>query len=395
MPRDACPVCGGPGAARFLLREAVPVHQNLLFDTPAAARAVARGVLDLRACGTCGFVFNAAFDPGLLDYGPAYENSQNCSPAFDAYLDELVDHLVTQSGVRDGRVVEVGCGKGAFLTKLLSHPGHRGEGVGFDPSYLGPPVAFGGRLRFVRAFYGPNTAVPADVVVCRHVIEHVPDPLVLLRTVRAAAGAGGVKVFFETPCVDWVFRRRVPWDLFYEHCSLFTAHSLGLALTRAGFAVSGVRHVFGGQYLWAEAITGNGEWPAGPGETAQLARRFADGERERVARWVALIEDHRRRGPVMAWGAGAKGATFCHLADPSARLLAGVVDVNPAKQGKYLSGTGHPILSPEAAAAAGLAAALVLNPNYVAEVAGGLARLGSAGAVIDLMRWEGDRAAHD
>ena len=32
--------------------------------------------------------------------------------------------------------------------------------------------------------------------------------------------------------------------------------------------------------------------------------------------------------------------------------LAGVVDVNPAKQGKYLSGTGHPIVPPEAAAGA-------------------------------------------
>src|SRR5262249_12083628 len=102
-----------------------------------------------------------------------------------------------------------------------------------------------------------------------------------------------------------------------------------------------------------------------------------------------------RRGPVMAWGAGAKGATFCNLADPAARLLAGVVDVNPAKQGKYLPGTAHPILSPEAAVSAGLTAALVLNPNYVAEVADRIARLGSAAAVIDLMRWEGDHAAYD
>src|SRR5687767_4768956 len=228
MPHDPdpiCPVCDTPGPVAFLGREAVPVHQDLLYDSPEAARGATRGDLDLRVCGRCGFVFNAAFDPGLLEYGPDYDNTQNHSPAFDAYTDELVEHLIG-TGVRAGRVIEVGCGKGAFLVKLLSHPRSRCEGVGFDPSYLGPETALGGRLRFARTFYGPDTAVPADVALCRHVIEHVADPLALLRTVRVAAGDQS-RVFFETPCVDWVFRNRVPWDLFYEHCSLFTAHSLG------------------------------------------------------------------------------------------------------------------------------------------------------------------------
>jgi SAM-dependent methyltransferase len=392
VPHDDCPVCEAPQPMPFLRREAVPVHQNLLFDTPAAARSVARGVLDLRVCGRCGFVFNTAFDPGLLDYGPAYENSQDCSPAFDAYLGELVDHLVGTRGIRNGRVVEIGCGKGAFLTRLLTHADNSSEGVGFDPSYLGPEVTLGGRLRFSRAFYSPSTAVPADVVVCRHVIEHVPDPLALLRTVRAATGVNRVRIFFETPCVEWILRHRVPWDLFYEHCSLFTSHCLGLALTRAGFAVSVIRHVFGGQYLWAEAVTGAAKWTTDCSETVRLARAFGDEERTRLTRWVRLVRE--LPGPVMAWGAGAKGVTFCNLTDPDARLLAGVVDVNPAKQGKYLPGTGHPIVSPEAAVAAGVAAVLVLNPNYTAEVADTLARLNSPAAVIDLMHREDARADH-
>src|SRR5262245_48017543 len=121
MPRDACPICATPNASEFLRRESVPVHQNLLFDTAEIARSVARGTLAMCVCAECGFVFNAAFDPALLDYGSAYENSQNCSPAFNAYLDTLVDQLVERHDVRNGRVIEVGCGKGAFLTKLLTH----------------------------------------------------------------------------------------------------------------------------------------------------------------------------------------------------------------------------------------------------------------------------------
>ena len=61
-----------------------------------------------------------------------------------------------------------------------------------------------------------------------------------------------------------------------------------------------------------------------------------------------------------------------------------MVDVNPAKQGKYLSGTGHPIVPPEAAA--GAAAVLVFNPNYLAEIRHRLATLSPLTDVIDPMQ---------
>jgi hypothetical protein len=198
-------------------------------------------------------------------------------------------------------------------------------------------------------------------------------------------------VFFETPCVEWILRNRVPWDFFYEHCSLFTRGSLSLALERAGFTVSGVRHVFGGQYLWAEAVSVHAPVPPASGrrvapEVTALARLFASDEADRRARWSELLAELRSRGPVFAWGAGAKGVTFCNLADVDGTRLAGVVDVNPAKQGKFLPGSGHGIISPESAVAAGATAFLVFNPNYVDEVRAAVARLGSRAEVIDLMQ---------
>lgn len=389
MPRDDCPVCDLPGSEPFVYRPAVPVHLNLLCPSVAAARGIRRGVLDMRVCPGCGFVFNAAFDPGLLDYGPGYENSQDHSPAFQAHVDALVEHLVTARGVRNGRVVEVGCGQGRFLTRLLGHPDNRSEGVGFDPAYVGPECL--GRARFVRDFYGPTTAVAADVVVCRHVIEHVPDPMALLRTIRfAARGPGPIRLFLETPCVEWVLRNRVVWDFFYEHCSLFTAASLTYALRRAGWAVVAIGHVFGGQYLWAEAVSANDAASVAPppcttGTTVWAeAQAFAAAEAAQRNRWYELLATWTARGPVYAWGAGAKGVTFCNLADPDAMRIAGVVDINPAKQGCFLPGTAHPIVNPSAAVAAGAVACLVLNPNYLAEVRDVLTRSGSEAVAIDL-----------
>lgn len=76
--------------------------------------------------------------------------------------------------------------------------------------------------------------------------------------------------------------------------------------------------------------------------------------------------------PVALWGAGAKGVTFANLIDQSRELIDCVVDLNPAKQGHYLPGTSHPIVSYEALESRGVSTAILMNPNYRRE---NLARL--------------------
>ncbi|HYD69450.1 class I SAM-dependent methyltransferase [Azospirillum sp.] len=367
----------------------MPVHQNLVVATPEQARRLTRGALDMVACEDCGFVFNRAFDSGRLAYGEDYDNTQSCSPYFDAYLDDLARHLVEAKGVRHAHVVEVGCGKGHFLRKLVSYPGAENRGTGFDPSYVGPDRDGEGKLVFERRFYGADCAdVPADVVVCRHVIEHVPEPLSLLQAVRAALiGSPRARVFFETPCVEWILKNRILWDFFYEHCSLFTAASLSLAFARAGFHVEGVRHIFGGQYLWLEATPAEGAPAADPvdaGRVAALARAYGCSEGVRREEWALRLRDLRRQGAVALWGAGAKGATLANLVDPDGELIDCIVDVNPNKQGRHLPGTGHPIVSPAALAVRGVRNAVLMNPNYRDE---NLRLLSEVGIACNLIDW--------
>jgi Methyltransferase domain/C-methyltransferase C-terminal domain len=390
-PEPNCLVCGSDATFEFLRRPSVPVHQNLLLDNSAAARDLTRGDLAMRLCERCGFGFNAAFRPDLLDYGRNYDNTQNWSPAFDRYVDELVRDLVEIHGVRRCRVVEVGCGKGTFLKKLIAYPGADNVGHGFDPSYIGPDVELGGRLRFTRSFFSGAAAEPADVVVCRHVIEHVREPLELLRAIRSGRAA---RVFFETPCLEWILRHQVTWDFFYEHCSLFTPQSLATALTRSGFADIQVRHVFAGQYLWVQARGDqdgiSAQLPLSG--TSGLARAFSLREQGLLHSWRQLVTRWAGSGDVAVWGAGAKGVTFCNLVDPHCALLSCVIDANPAKHGKYVAGTGHPIVGPERLLTEDVAAVLVLNPMYTEEIVQHLNRLGSRAVLVDAMRARGDKA---
>ncbi len=382
-----CPVCESSRLNAFLQRSQVPVHQNLVVTSQSAARSVTRGELDLVVCEDCGFVFNQAFDLARLAYGEDYDNTQSCSAYFDTYLDGLVKDLVERQGVHDSIIVEVGCGKGQFLRKLVNFAGAGNKGFGFDPSYVGPDSDLEGRLTFRRCYYDDTcTDVAADVVVCRHVIEHVPEPMTLLRSVRAALRhSPGARVFFETPCVEWILRNRVVWDFFYEHCSLFSAGSLGTAFRRAGFAVESVEHIFGGQYLWLEARVSEA-LPAvqSRNETAALARAYAVDEARLCQKWLDRLNEIKARGKVAIWGAGAKGATFANLVDPNCMLIDCVVDLNPNKQGCFIPGTGHSIVAPVELQRRGIRSAVLMNPNYYEENRRLLAK---AGIEIDLIDW--------
>jgi hypothetical protein len=212
--------------------------------------------------------------------------------------------------------------------------------------------------------------LPADVIICRHVIEHISKPVELLTTIRLAlARSPNARLFFETPNIDWILRRQVIWDVFYEHCSYFTPASLTTAFEVAGFHVDKVTSTFEGQYLWvAVSNRAPSSISKNPADTVKLAEQFAQAYRTRVEQWTTKIQSLITKHRVALWGAGAKGVTFANLIDPRQEYFAGVVDLNSSKQGGYLPGTGHPVLSPEQIRDYGIDCILVLNPNYFDEI---------------------------
>lgn len=383
-----CPVCESSDQISFLRRSKVPAHQNMVVRSFGEARSVSRGELELMACRNCGFVHNQLFDFVRMSYDAEYDNTQSSSGYFDAYMDSLVEHLVVECGISNCTVVEVGCGKGLFLKKLIEFSGANIRGVGFDPTYVGPDSLYDGRLTFHRQFYDASCkTIRADAVICRHVIEHVQKPMELLVSVRGALlGSSHARVFFETPCVEWILSNQVIWDFFYEHCSLFTAYSLCLAFTKAGFHVDKVKHVFGGQYLWIEAGATNrgNSSEAQMQATAGLATSYGNAESHLKAKWKKGLQSLKQEAGVAIWGAGAKGATLANLLDSDCILFDCVVDINTNKQGKFIPGTGHLIIGPSDLAARGVKIVILMNPNYRAEVIGMLSHMAPDVRVVSL-----------
>ncbi|MEJ3718787.1 class I SAM-dependent methyltransferase [Paenibacillus polymyxa] len=370
--KNHCPICQSSSLSDVIKRSNIPVYQNVLINNFEAARQIPRGDLEILECMECGFVYNSVFDTNKVVYSSDYENTQSYSTYFNTYLDDLVDALVIKKGVSNLNVVEVGCGKGGFLRKVVEVGNN--YGYGFDPSYIGPEVDYGGKLRFEKKLYNEESVnIKADVVLCRHVIEHISEPVMLLKSIRKAlVHSPQARVFFETPCVDWIFENKVMFDFFYEHCSYFNEKSISKAFELAGFEVVSIDRIFNGQYMWLEARPAEDN-----GALKNLSytkyvdpssRGFSKNEFEWKCKALEQVSIYSGEGKVALWGAGAKGVTFLNMIDPELKHIDCVIDVNPNKVGNFIPGTGHKIIGVDSLGDKDLSTIIITNSNYLDEI---------------------------
>jgi glycosyltransferase involved in cell wall biosynthesis/SAM-dependent methyltransferase len=152
-----------------------------------------------------------------------------------------------------GGVMELGCAHGGF-TALLGRAGFAARGLELDASV----AALAGSTFGIDVLAGPleeQDIAPGSLsaVVLMDVLEHLPDPVGLLRRVAGLLAPGGV-VLVQTPCfpagasqerllaeADPFLRMLLP----AEHLYLYSAESV-----RALFAAAGLGHLRFGQALF-------------------------------------------------------------------------------------------------------------------------------------------------
>ena len=380
--------CDSAAPSPVLNMDQLPVHCNVLWPSREGALSAPRGDIHLAYLPGCGHIYNSAFDPELMTYTESYENSLHFSPRFQEYATGLAERLIATYDLRDKDIVEIGSGQGDFLKMLCRMGGNRG--VGFDPSYVEEGGATDTAVTFVQTYYSDEFAnYPADFICCRHVLEHIHEPVPFLQAVRRAVnGRMDTVLFFEVPNALWTVRQLGIWDIIYEHCSYYSPVSLDHLFRHAGFDVLAVNETFGGQFLTIEARLAAETAVPAPPHAAELAAltadvdRFADNYRQKVAYWQGVLQDlaaHGRR--VVVWGSGSKGVMFMNKFDQEG-LIRYAVDINPRKQGMFVAGSGQEIVPPEFLRTYQPDVVIIMNRNYEGEIGGQLIQLGLTADIL-------------
>lgn len=225
---DTCIVCNGP------LSPAVQRPYSSYAD---------RGTWRIDVCQHCG--------AGATMPRPTDDQLARCYEATYGYsTHDLIEAekrrraawLLKWSGVRTGRVLDVGCMFG-FLLDEARAIGLETHGIELSP---GPAKAAADKghdvfTGTIEEFAAKHPGLKFDAVFAQHVLEHIPDPREFLATAAKLLTPGG-RLVVCVPNFEARLRKVAPsswgWYQVPVHLHHFSSRALHMLLSDTGFQVS-------------------------------------------------------------------------------------------------------------------------------------------------------------
>lgn len=199
---------------------------------------------------------NTRFGASYPDAFPGGEHIARLFPRKRAYLDVTHARNLGKATGDNTRLLDVGCGNGEFL-RFAALLGWVAEGVDVDAAAVAAARASGCNVTHGSLEELPFRAGSYRHVTLSHVIEHVHDPVKLLRQCLALLVPGG-RLWLQTPNL-----RSVGHSVFGpswrgleppRHLVLFDQRSLAAALAAAGFSDVAFReHPGNTTFIWEES----------------------------------------------------------------------------------------------------------------------------------------------
>jgi SAM-dependent methyltransferase len=325
-----------------------PVFQQRVYNSVNNAISCLKGDIQIIEDCESGLIYNTLFRPELVVYDQNYNNEQSLSNRFQLHLKEVAELIEYVTGKE--KLIEIGCGKGFFL-ELLQARGF--QITGFDSTYDGQNPSV-----IKKNFESNIISSTAKLLILRHVLEHIQNPYEFLCQIRDANRGGGL-IYIEVPCFDWICKKKTWFDIFYEHVNYFRTVDFYRMFGR----VVESKKTFGGQYISIVADLATLRKPVY--EESQAVDFPCD-----FLSNLRSIEETILQKTICLWGGGSKGVIYSLFRQRAGLAVDMVIDINPAKQGRYLPATGLKVESPETALKLIPSDTLiyVMNSNYLDEI---------------------------
>lgn len=383
-----CRICSHSDSIEFIYSFGPQPVAGYLEDTVPAAREAPRLPLELMLCTRCGFLQQASDAAHRLlvervyaQYQPTY----SMSGKVNSYVEGFVNYTLKVAEVHPGDlVIEIGSNDGGMLALLDAR---KIRAVGIEPSDNLCSMARSRGLTVENTFFGAAAAAEiaqrhgkAKLILTRHTLEHVFDPLDFLRGISDLLSKDGYAVI-EVPYVGLQMQNNQFQSMTFQHVSLFSLTSLNHALHKAGLTLVDARFVdMDAGSVVVFAIKGefspNGFIMDGLEYEQALEfdrpegyASFFDGITRTFQVARTYLESLAARGLTVAgYGAGSKGQAILNMFKLDTPTIAFVIDDTPGNAGRFIPGTGIPVVASDDARSSHCEIVLVTAPTHVREI---------------------------
>jgi SAM-dependent methyltransferase len=316
----------------------------------------------------------------------------------ERYVADMVERFHLD---RDSRVVEVASNDGYLLQYVKA----RGISCfGIEPTASTARAAREKGIETLESFFGAELGASlaaagkqADLMAANNVLAHVPDINDFLSGFTNLLKPDGVATF-EFPHLLRLLEQNQFDTIYHEHFSYLSLTALETIFRHNGLSVFDAEEISthgGSLRVFTQRVASGGravtdhvgrllerETAAGLASSAGYGGFQSRAERVKDDLLAFLIEVKRQGKRVAAYGAAAKGNTLLNFAGIRRDFIAYVVDLNPAKQDKYMPGSRIPIVD-EARLLADRPDYVVILPwNLKSEVMSQLRQAGFAGRFV-------------
>lgn len=348
-----CKSCRGPiRADPVLILNDVP-HSAQGFGNTKAAALEMSGDLVLYECACCGLV-------QLTSTPVTYHKNVIRSAAVSSLLleqkNDQFKRFIEHFNLLDKKILEVGCGRGEFLSILNQH-NVKAHGIEHSSSSIAHCEALGLSVEQIYLF---SEAVrlkdgPFDAFIFLMFLEHLPAPrdvLIGLST-NLKAGAPGI---IEVPSLDFLIKKNLLTEFIPDHLTYFTKSTLEILLSTSGFDVLTMEEARDDYVLCA---TVRKRTPLTLNAIKPLQGRLASEIRDFLGIHSGM--------PIAIWGAGHQALTSISMFGIASQLSM-IVDSSPAKQGLFAPGSGLPIRPPLDLITKNIEIVIVMAGSYSEEI---------------------------
>lgn len=327
-------------------------------DLPDATQLATESGFDLNLCqcDMCGLV--------QLDCDPVpYFRDVIRAGGFTKTMVELrhqqYRHLIEDYQLQGRKFIEVGAGRGEFLSLLNEY---NVQYAGIENSDKLVEIARENGLPISKGFVEDERTVieggPFDVFLSFNFLEHQPNPGGMLRGIFRNLSQVGMGLI-TVPSLEYIIENNSVYELIHDHIAYYTEETFRFVLEKNGFQVIECTRL--NRDTLSAIVRKKSRMDVSGLENAKRSLKL-----ELNSFIDPILEDG---GRVAIWGASHQGLTVLSSMNLTSKITY-VIDSAPFKQGKFTPSSHVEIVPPDRINKDPIQGIIVIAPGYSDEIIG-------------------------